>query len=33
MIFLEIVAAVVAAVWLCQTLVFVIGYRRHQRNA
>ncbi len=33
MLFLEIVAVVVAAVWLCQTLVFVIGYRRHQRDA
>jgi preprotein translocase subunit SecG len=32
MLFLKIVAAIVAALWLCQSIVFVVGYRRHYRD-
>ena len=32
MIVLKIGAAVLAGAWLCQCLVFLIGYRRHLRE-
>jgi|SoiMethySBSTD1v2_1073268.scaffolds.fasta_scaffold4915475_2 hypothetical protein len=32
MLFVKIVASVVAGLWLCQSVVFLIGYRRHYRG-